>query len=162
MFEIAELGHHVSKADYALQVSDLRIQLLSIQQQLRICGFPVLILISGVDGGGKGEVINLLNEWMDPRYISTIAFDKPTAEERERPKFWRYWRCLPEKGAIGIFVGSWYSHPILSRINDKMDKHEFELELGQIKQLEQELIADGGLIIKCWLHLSKEAQKKTL
>ena len=71
----------------------------------------MVILISGVDGSGKGETINVLYEWMDPRYISTLAFSTPTDEERERPYMWRYWRALPPKGRIGIFAGSWYSGP---------------------------------------------------
>jgi polyphosphate:AMP phosphotransferase len=162
MFEVAELGHQISKKDYQLQVPLLRTQLLMVQQQLRTCRFPVIILISGVDGGGKGEVINFLNEWMDPRFIRTIAFDRLSDEEIERPKFWRYWRALPEKGAIGIFVGSWYSDHISRRTYRKIDKHDFAIELGHIKLLEQELIDDGALIIKCWLHLRKGDQKKRL
>ena len=79
--------------------------------------FPVVILISGVDGSGKGETINVLYEWMDPRYLSTLAFSAPSDEERERPYMWRYWRALPPKGKIGIFAGSWYSQPITDRIN---------------------------------------------
>jgi polyphosphate kinase 2 (PPK2 family) len=64
MFEIAELGHKVSKTDYLEKVPKLRTQLLMRQQQLRNQEFSVIILISGVDGGGKGDVINLLNEWL--------------------------------------------------------------------------------------------------
>lgn len=64
MFEIAELGHKVSKTDYLEKVPKLRTQLLVRQQQLRNQEFSVIILISGVDGGGKGDVINLLNEWL--------------------------------------------------------------------------------------------------
>lgn len=160
MFEIAELGHYVKKSDYKRQLPELRTQLLLIQDQLRSCKFPVMILISGVDGGGKGEVINLLNEWMDPRYIRTIAFGEPTDEERERPKFWRFWRTFPSNGSIGIYVGSWYSDPIAQRVYGEIDNDQLRVELMHIKQLERELIDDGALIIKCWLHLSKEAQKK--
>jgi polyphosphate:AMP phosphotransferase len=162
MFEIAELGHSVTKADYNQQVPQLRTQLLTVQQELKNCDFPVIILISGVDGGGKGEVINLLNEWMDPRYIRTFAFAAPSDEEKERPKFWRFWRTLPPKGLIGINVGSWYSDPLSQRVYDLIDDHALQIELMQIRQLEQLLIDDGALIIKCWLHLKKEEQKKRL
>lgn len=162
MFEIAQLDHRVSKSEYEVQVPELRMSLLLVQQQLKDYDFPVLILISGVDGGGKGKVINLLNEWMDPRFIRTAAYDVPSAEELERPKFWRYWRDLPGKGMIGIFVGSWYSEIISGRVSKQLDAHEFAVEVGQIKQLEQALIDDGGLIIKCWLHLSKSEQQKRL
>ncbi|WP_428355224.1 polyphosphate:AMP phosphotransferase [Methyloprofundus sp.] len=162
MFEIAELGYSVSKADYLEKVPDLRTQLLTIQQQLNRFNFSVIILISGVDGGGKGEVINLLNEWLDPRIMRTNAYDSPSDEELERPKFWRFWRTMPAKGTIGIYVGSWYSEPIAQRVHNDTEDTDLQRQLTQIKQLEQELADDGTLIIKCWLHLKKDQQKKRL
>ncbi len=162
MFEIAELGHSIDKNTYNEQVPVLRTQLLTIQQTLKECNFPVIILISGVDGGGKGEVINLLNEWMDPRYMRTVAFSQPSDEELERPKFWRFWRTLPPKGSIGINVGSWYSDPLSQRVYQETNDNTLQVELMRIRQLEQELFDDGTLIIKCWLHLKKDEQKKRL
>ncbi|MCF6250468.1 MAG: polyphosphate:AMP phosphotransferase [Methylococcaceae bacterium] len=162
MFEIAELGHTVKKSVYNSQIPELRTELLLIQEKLKHSDFSVIILISGVDGGGKGDVINLLNEWMDPRFIRTVAFGKPSDEENERPKFWRYWRTLPAKGLVGVYVGSWYSDPISQRVYGDIDVNRLHLDLMHIRQLEQELIDDGTLIIKCWLHLKKSAQKKRL
>ncbi|NOQ15387.1 MAG: polyphosphate:AMP phosphotransferase [Methyloprofundus sp.] len=162
MFEVAELGHKVSKADYNEKVPTLRTQLLTVQQQLRDHDYSVIILISGVDGGGKGDVINLLNEWLDPRFMRTNAYDSPSDEEKERPVFWRYWRTMPAKGTIGIYVGSWYSNPIAQRVYDKISNTELKVRLTQIKELEQELSDDNTLIIKCWLHLKQEQQKKRL
>ncbi len=162
MFEIAELGHSVKKSEYQEKVSLLRTQLLLVQQRLQSCEFPVIILISGVDGGGKGDVINLLNEWMDPRYMSTIAFGEPSDEERERPNFWRFWRTLPAKGSIAIYVGSWYSEPLAQRVYQETGDDQLQVQLMHIRQLEQLLSDDGALIIKCWLHLKKEEQKKRL
>ena len=112
MFELAELGHTLSKGKYKERIPELRTQLLEVQNKLADSNFPVLILISGVDGGGKGEIINLINEWMDPRGIQTHAFDVPSDDEKKRPDYWRYWMALPATGQIGIFVGSWYSSPI--------------------------------------------------
>lgn len=160
MFEIAELGHEVKKSVYNDQIPDLRTQLLLAQKQLKSSDFSVIILISGVDGGGKGDLINLLNEWMDSRLMRTVAFGKPTDEEKERPKFWRYWRTLPANGASAVFVGSWYSDPLSQRVYGKIDDNQLQMDLMQIMQLEKELIADGTLIIKCWLHLKKSEQKK--
>lgn len=159
MFEIAELGHKVSKTDYLEKVPKLRTQLLMRQQQLRNQEFSVIILISGVDGGGKGDVINLLNEWLDPRFMRTNAYDSPSDEEKERPEFWRFWRTMPAKGTIGIYVGSWYSAPIAKRVYKKINDIELQTHLTHINELEQELADDGTLIIKCWLHLKKEQQK---
>ncbi|MEF3074987.1 polyphosphate:AMP phosphotransferase [Methylobacter sp. Wu1] len=163
MFEkVGEPGHTLKKSDYDEQLPELRRQLLVVQQKLRQMDFPVIILISGVDGGGKGEAINLLNEWMDPHYVQTNAFDDPSDEEKERPEFWRFWRTLPAKGAIGIYTGSWYSEPLSRRIHREINDEQLQTELMHIRQLEQLLIDDGALIIKCWLHLGREAQKKRL
>jgi polyphosphate:AMP phosphotransferase len=162
MFEIAELGHSIDKNTYNAQVPILRTELLTIQQTLKTCDFPVIILISGVDGGGKGEVINLLNEWMDARYMRTVAFSHPSDEEMERPKLWRFWRTLPPKGTISINVGSWYSDPLSQRVYEEIDDNQLQVELMRIRQLEQELFDDGTLIIKCWLHLKKDEQKKRI
>lgn len=162
MFEIAELGHAVKKSVYNNQVPELRTRLLIAQEKIKQSNFSVIILISGVDGGGKGDVINLLNEWMDPRYMRTIAFGRPSDEEKERPKFWRYWRTIPAKATIGLYVGSWYSSPLSNRVHGKIDDSQLQMELMHIRQLEQELIDDGTLIIKCWLHLKKSEQKNRL
>ncbi|MFV0372419.1 MAG: polyphosphate:AMP phosphotransferase, partial [Azonexus sp.] len=95
MFESAELGHHINKDAFKAEAPRLRAELLDIQYEvLAQKAFPVIILISGVDGSGKGETINLLYSWMDPRHISTLAFAEPSDEERERPYMWRYWRAL--------------------------------------------------------------------
>ena len=81
MFEAAELGHKVSKKDYDAEVPALREQLLDAQFELaERAAFPVVVLIGGVDGAGKGETVNTLNFWMDPRRIQTNAMGAPTAE----------------------------------------------------------------------------------
>jgi len=107
MFETAELGRKVSKAAYEKAVPGLRVELLELQQSLRQADFPVIVLFSGVDGAGKGETVNLLNEWMDPRWIETHAYLGPSEEERDRPEFWRYWRDLPETGRFSFFLSAW-------------------------------------------------------
>lgn len=162
MFESAELGHKLSKEEYDEQKPLLRTQLLSIQEELKDAPFPVIILIGGVDGAGKGETVNLLHEWMDPRYLKTHAFGEPSDEERERPEYWRFWRVLPPKGRIGIFFGSWYTRPIIDRVYKRTHDEDLDAALIRINIFEKELVDDGALIIKLWFHLSKAAQKKRL
>ena len=98
----------LSKQAYKAQVLLLREELLTVQQRLRHATFPVVVLFSGVDGAGKGETVNLLHEWMDPRWLHTHAYGEPSDEERERPEHWRFWRDLPPKGQIGILMNAWY------------------------------------------------------
>jgi polyphosphate:AMP phosphotransferase len=118
--------------------------------------------VNGVDGAGKGETVNLLNEWMDPRHIRTHAFGPRTDYERERPDMWRFWQALPPKGRIGILFGSWYTDPVLSRVLGRERRAEFELQLEAIRHFERMLVAEGTVLVKLWFHLSKRAQKKRL
>lgn len=163
MFESAEIGHRIDKSTYAKQEPKLREALLTAQFKLRESAqFPVIIIVSGVDGSGKGDTINLLYEWMDPRYLSTLAFSAPNDEERQRPFMWRYWRALPPKGRIGIFSGSWYSAPIAERIQKTMTKAELDERNNNHNRFEAMLVNEGALVLKFWFHLSKAAQDKRL
>ena len=163
MFESAEVGHRIGKVEYARREPLLRAELLKAQYELLAdASFPVLILIGGVDGAGKGETVNLLNEWMDPRHIVTRAFGPPTDEEAQRPPMWRYWRALPPKGRIGVHFGSWYTEPIVQRAMGRTSASAMLRSMTEIRHLERMLAAEGALVLKFWFHLAKAAQKKRL
>ena len=163
MFETAEIGHKLKKSVFKREEPKLRAQLLELQYQLlEKSKFPALILVNGVDGAGKGETVNLFNEWMDPRHIRTHAFGIPTDVERERPEMWRFWQALPARGRIAILFGSWYTDPIVERVMGRGKRREFEARLARIRAFERMLVAEGALILKLWFHLSKPKQKKRL
>ena len=162
MFEVAEVGRKLSKTDYKAQVPHLRSELLTVQQELRQASFPVIVLFAGVDTAGKGETINLLNTWMDPRWILTRGYTPPSSEERERPRLWRYWRDLPPRGRLAMFLSAWYSSPILDRVARRLTAAEFDSLLDQVAAFERALTDDGAIIVKFWMHLSKRAQSKRL
>jgi AMP-polyphosphate phosphotransferase len=163
MFEAAELGRSISKEEFKAREPVLLGELLDVQQQLRATAtFPVIIVFAGVDGAGKGEIVNRLNAWMDPRWIVTQAFGAPSDEELERPEYWRFWRALPPRGRIGLFLSSWYSRPVLDRVYRQLTAEAFGEQLHRIVEFEQTLAADGALILKFWMHLGKGAQKRRL
>jgi len=163
MFESAEIGHKLDKSAFREAVPVLRAALQEAQVDLFTKHkFPVVVLISGQDGAGKGETINVLYEWMDPRFLSTLAFSEPSDEERERPPMWRYWRSLPPKGRIGIFAGSWYSDPIRERIQGEISLKELDARAQQINRFEEMLVNEGALVLKFWFHLTKDGQRARL
>lgn len=162
MFRTAELGHILSKQDYKQQVPPLRQELLEVQNELQDADFPVIVVFAGVDGAGKSETVDILHEWMDPRWLSARAFGPPSDEERDRPEYWRYWRELPPRGRIGLFLSSWYSPPFLDYAYERSSLAEFDERLDRINTFEQDLAEDGALILKFWMHLSRDAQKKRL
>ncbi len=162
MFEAAELGRKLSKEQFDAMAPALRLELLELQQRLRGADFPVIVLFAGVDGAGKNETVNLLNEWMDPRWIVTRAYGPPSDEERERPEYWRYWRDLPPKGKVGLFLSSWYHGPLIDRVNGESSQEALDEQLERIVAFEKTLADEGALILKFWMHLSGKGQKKRL
>ncbi|MSU73436.1 MAG: polyphosphate:AMP phosphotransferase [Opitutus sp.] len=162
MFEAAELGQEISREVYDADLPRLRARLLEAHLALRAQKFPVIVIVSGADGAGKGETVHRLNEWLDPRGVQTHAFWETSDEERDRPPFWRFWRAMPGRGRIGIFFRSWYTVPIIRRVLSDSKRSRFDTELDRIVALEKMLADDGALIVKLWLHLSKKAQKKAL
>jgi AMP-polyphosphate phosphotransferase len=165
MFEDAELGHSVDKETYDARVPALRSELLNAQFLLKDArAFPVVLLVGGVEGGGRGETVNTLTSWLDPRHVEVNGMGDPSDEELERPRMWRFWRALPPKGKIGIFFGSWYTLPILqaSLVKgvgrwDKLDRR-----IEEIVRFERMLAEEGALILKFWFHLSKTVQRKRI
>jgi polyphosphate:AMP phosphotransferase len=163
MFESAELGHKIKKMDYEREVPSLREALLQLQYDLRESArYPVIILVAGMDGAGKSEMVNLLSEWMDPRFIRVHGIREPSPDERERPDMQRFWARLPPKGRIGVFFGSWYSGPIAERMKRVISRAELDQRLAEIVRFEKMLTDEGALVVKFWLHLSKKKQKKRL
>jgi polyphosphate:AMP phosphotransferase len=163
MFESAELGHAIDEETYNREVPILREALLEAQYELKQQGrFPVIILINGVEGAGKGETVKLLNEWMDPRLIQVSTFDRQTDEELARPPAWRFWRQLPPKGRIGIFFGNWYSQMLQGRVHRRIKTAVLDQAIDGALSLEQMLCDEGALIFKFWFHLSKKQMKTRL
>ena len=156
VFETLEIGRKVKRKEFNQSVLELRQKLLELQFELEKADFPVIIIVSGVEGAGKGSVVHRLNEWMDPRLIETHAFWDHSDEEDSRPFSWRFWRALPANGRIGIFFGSWYTRPILQRASEKNSDAEFTVEMQRIVESERMFTDDGALIIKLWFHLPAE------
>jgi AMP-polyphosphate phosphotransferase len=123
---------------------------------------PVIVIVSGADGAGKGEVVHRLNEWLDPRGVDTQAFWQTSDEERERPRWWRFWRSLPARGRVGILFGSWYSEPIIRRVYGEIKTSKLDTEMDRVAFFEKMLADDGAVIVKLWFHLSKKAQRRRL
>jgi len=162
MFEATKVGRKVDKATFKKQQEELRTQLLLVQRELRQTDIPVVVIVSGVEGSGKGEVVNRLNEWLDTRGVQTFAFWDETDEERQRPRYWRFWRSLAPRGEMAILFGGWYLAPIEHRITGKCNDAELDAELNRIVDFERMLTQDGALIVKFWFHLSEKDQKVRL
>jgi AMP-polyphosphate phosphotransferase len=164
MFESASLPHTISREEYEAAVPALRLELLEVQEQLERADFPVVIVIGGAEGAGKGDTANLLHAWMDARLLQTYAMGPSTEAERHRPPYWRFWMALPPRGRTGIFLGSWYTEPMLHAALQRGSEAErhgaLDRALIRVNTFEKELVEDGALVIKLWLHLDKKEQRR--
>lgn len=160
MFEAAELGREVSKSVYKDEEPKLQTALIEAQRKLREANVPVVIIVEGVEGAGKGEIVNLLNKWLDTRGVETHAFLETTEEERRHPGHWQFWRRLPARGRIAVMFGSWYTQPVIDHVHDTISEGDFDQQIRHVQLLERLLSEDGYLIVKFWFHLAKEEQKR--
>ncbi len=159
MFSEAETDPVLPKDKFKTQEARLRTALLKAQYDLlKKADRSLLIVVAGIDGAGKGATINLLNEWMDPRHIHTMAFGPPAESEAQRPPLWRYWNELPENGRIGIVFGSWYQPLLREAARKHPDADALERHATQVRAFEAQLAANGVQVVKLWYHLSAKAQ----
>jgi len=162
MFEGAELGRKVSKQEFDEEVPELRTRLLEAQQALRDSDIPVIVVVAGVDGAGKGGLVNRLVGWLDPRGLQVHAYWDESDEERERPRWWRFWRTLAPRGTIAVLFGAWYSEPIAACLSAELSEGELDSAMKRVADFERMVYEDKALIVKFWFHLPKDVQKSRL
>lgn len=156
MLETAETGETVNQETYDAAQPELRTKLVQMQLKLEKAAFPVLIIVSGDDSDSVRQVLNLISTWLDPRFVLTCVFGKPSEEERLRPEAWRYWHQLPRAGRIGVYANEWTTRLILQRLDGKCGDKRFGQSLDQIEHYERMLAVDGAVLLKLFLHAPAE------
>ena len=159
---IKELERGVPSSQYKKLEAELRAELIAAQERLQQACFPTLIVLGGFTGAGTSAASNVLRQWMDSHRIAVCAFEPPSAEERERPEYWRYWLSLPPKGTIGIYLNGWYDRPLRDLAHGRSDEAAFDRDGDRIAAFENALVVDGALLIKLWIHLDKEARQQRI
>ena len=159
---MAKAKQRLPKRTYQNRAQILRAQLVQMQVKLKRAPFKVLLILAGPEGAGRGNLLNTLAEWLDPRGVETFSYHAPTEEEKKRPHQWRFWRSLPGIGRIGLYAGSWYTETLREEARSQLALSHVTQEAERIRDFEK-LLADGGtLIVKVWLQISREAQGRRL
>jgi PPK2 family polyphosphate:nucleotide phosphotransferase len=157
----------------ALEVLAKNTEDLAAAQELLYASdvYSVLIVLQAMDAAGKDGTIKHVMSGVNPQGCQVFAFKKPSAEELDHTFLWRYMKCLPERGRIGIFNRSYYEDVLVVRVHPEILTHQhlppsdrgdkfWTSRFDDIKRFERHLTRNGTLILKFFLHLSKKEQKK--
>jgi PPK2 family polyphosphate:nucleotide phosphotransferase len=164
---------YASEADYR-DLLEKHIGELSEQQGLLYAGgrHAVLLIVQAMDAAGKDGIIKHVMSGINPQGCQVFSFKQPSAEELKHDFLWRTNRCLPERGRIGIFNRSYYEEVLIVRVHPEMlqaqglpgehlnDQGFWDGRYRSIAEMEAHLHRNGTRIVKIFLHLSKEEQKK--
>ncbi len=160
MIENIDLSRKIGKKEFKKEIEGLELKIAELQREARGLKIPVSIVFEGWDAAGKGTLINRLILPLDPRGFSVTSTLQPTEEEALRPFLWRHWVKTPEGGRIVIFDRSWYQRVLNDRIDKTVTVQQFQRAYEEIESFERQLVDDGNVIIKFFLHISKKEQKK--
>jgi polyphosphate kinase 2 (PPK2 family) len=146
------------KADYKAKLLKYQLDLLMLQRRLLESKQNLIIVVEGPDAAGKGGVIKRFNEHLDPRHIRVYSTIKPTEDELRHHYFWRFWTKIPAQGEIAIFDRSWYGRVLVERVEGFATKGEWKRAYDEINHFEKSLADNGSVILKFYLHITKEEQ----
>ncbi|MDP8217736.1 MAG: hypothetical protein P9M03_03310 [Candidatus Theseobacter exili] len=160
MLENIDLTKKIKKSGYKEQIPTLEYKLGELQRKARELKIPIIIVFEGWDAAGKGTMINRLMISMDPRGYTVNPTNPPNEEELLRPFLWRFWKKTPERGRIAIFDRSWYGKVLVEKINKIVKKKDCLAAYPEICSFERQLTDEGTVIIKFFLHINKNEQKR--
>lgn len=160
MLEKIDLSKSVDKEIYKKVMKEESEKLGLLQRECKSVGIPVIIVLEGMGAAGKGVQINRLIQPLDPRGFSVYASGRQSEEESLRPFLWSFWTKTPEKGRIAIFDRSWYRRVLTERFDKVIPEEKVPEAYRDILSFEKQLSDDGTVIIKLFLYIARDEQKR--
>jgi PPK2 family polyphosphate:nucleotide phosphotransferase len=164
------LGKDVIQAKAAEILASSRDELAAAQELLYASDTQsVLIIFQAMDAAGKDGTISHVMSGVNPQGCQVFSFKRPSSEELDHNFLWRSMKALPERGRIGIFNRSYYEDVLVVKVHPEMineaqfgkpDKKFWEKRYEDINHFEKHLTRNGTLVLKFFLHVSKDEQKK--
>jgi PPK2 family polyphosphate:nucleotide phosphotransferase len=148
----------IDEAEYKPRLKEAQLKLLNMQHELAEAKRSLIVVFEGPDAAGKGGAIRRVTERLDPRLLRVHSIVKPTAEEYQHHYLWRFWNKLPPYGQTVIFDRSWYGRVLVERVEEFATDKEWKRAYDEINEFERLLSDDGAVIVKIYLHISKDEQ----
>jgi len=148
----------LEQENYKKELRQYQLQLLNMQLRLREKKLSTILVLEGPDAAGKGGTIKRVVERLDPRLLRVYSVVRPTPEEYLRHYMWRFWNKLPACGEMVVFDRSWYGRVLVERVEGFCTDAEWKRAYREIGEFERQLADNGTLILKLYLHITKEEQ----
>ena len=152
----------ISKSDYRRTVTRLQGRISVLQRKALKKNRSSVLVFEGPDAAGKGGAIRRLIAALDARNYRVLQYGAPTDEEAARHYLWRFWRRLQPLGRLTVFDRSWYGRVLVERVEGFAREHEWHRAYAEINDFESQLIQDGSILVKFWLHVTPEEQRERL
>lgn len=154
-----ELEHKcIEEDEYKRKLKEQQLELLNYQLRLHASKRCLVLVVEGPDAAGKGGAIKRVVERLDPRLLRVHSIVKPTEEENQHHYLWRFWNKLPPRGQFAVFDRSWYGRVLVERVEGFASEKEWKRAYQEINEFERLLTEDGAVIVKVYLHISKDEQ----
>jgi len=160
MLEKVDLSKRLSRKDFKARMPALRARLFELQKRCWETGIPSVVVFEGWDAAGKGTSISALTRQLEPRGFQLHPIQAPRTYEKHMPWLWRFWIKLPNYGQMAIFDRSWYGRVLVERVEGLTPESEWRTAYRDIVDFERTITDDGYVVVKFWLHISKEEQRR--
>ena len=156
---LTEKSMRVDKGTYSKELARLQVELVKLQEWVRLKGLKVIVIFEGRDAAGKGGVIKRITESLNPRVCRVVALPAPTEREKTQWYFQRYVAHLPAGGEIVLFDRSWYNRAGVERVMGFCSDDEYADFLRSVPEFERMLVRSGIILIKYWFSVSNKEQE---
>ena len=151
---------NLKEAYYEKELERLQIELVKLQEWIKIKKEKVIVIFEGRDAAGKGGVIKRITEKLNPRVVRVVALGTPTEREKTQWYFQRYAAQLPAAGEMVLFDRSWYNRAGVERVMGFCSDEEYREFLRCCPEFERMLIRSGIVLIKYWFSVSDDEQER--
>ncbi len=148
----------IEEAEYKPRLKEAQLKLLNLTHELAAAKRSLIVVFEGPDAAGKGGAIRRVTERLDPRLLRVNSVVKPSEQEYQHHYLWRFWNKLPPSGQTVIFDRSWYGRVLVERVEGFATDKEWKRAYDEINEFERLLGDDGAIIVKIYLHISKDEQ----
>lgn len=153
---------HYEKEASADAIESLQSELLRFQQATYKHGNRIVLVFEGADASGKGGAIRRLTARLDPRGFAVHPIGAPDKTELEQHYLQRFWRRFPQNGQIAIFDRSWYGRVLVERVDALTPEKHWQRGYEEINTVEKMLLDDEVIVLKFFMHISRDTQKQRL